>query len=98
MRRGGFWPSNLDGLAYFHVACPASRRSNPVVHKIHVQFASFRIPAAHRIGANQLDRKSTRLNSSHVATSYAVFCLKKKTKNQISFISKPVIDKRAKQI
>src|SRR5690625_7717809 len=25
------------------------------------------------------DRKSTRLNSSHVAISYAVFCLKKKT-------------------
>src|SRR5207249_9131912 len=25
-------------------------------------------------------RKSTRLNSSHVSTSYAVFCLKKKTK------------------
>src|SRR5690625_1449043 len=27
---------------------------------------------------SELDRKSTRLNSSHVATSYAVFCLKKK--------------------
>src|SRR5690625_6239277 len=26
----------------------------------------------------ELDRKSTRLNSSHVATSYAVFCSKKK--------------------
>src|SRR5690625_6067305 len=26
------------------------------------------------------DRKSTRLNSSHVAISYAVFCLKKKSK------------------
>src|SRR5690625_5952135 len=26
----------------------------------------------------RLDRKSTRLNSSHVAISYAVFCLKKK--------------------
>src|SRR5699024_12486279 len=26
-----------------------------------------------------LDRKSTRLNSSHVSISYAVFCLKKKT-------------------
>src|SRR5690625_5466387 len=26
----------------------------------------------------QVDRKSTRLNSSHVAISYAVFCLKKK--------------------
>src|SRR5437667_6072637 len=25
------------------------------------------------------DRKSTRLNSSHITTSYAVFCLKKKT-------------------
>src|SRR5439155_26828226 len=29
---------------------------------------------------NDLDRKSTRLNSSHVAISYAVFCLKKKKK------------------
>src|SRR5690606_4103166 len=28
------------------------------------------------------DRKSTRLNSSHVKISYAVFCLKKKTKHQ----------------
>src|SRR5690625_6214650 len=29
----------------------------------------------------QPDRKSTRLNSSHVAISYAVFCLKKKIKH-----------------
>src|SRR5690625_2259908 len=29
----------------------------------------------------EIDRKSTRLNSSHVAISYAVFCLKKKNKN-----------------
>src|SRR5690625_6253651 len=28
------------------------------------------------------DRKSTRLNSSHVATSYAVFCLKEKRHNR----------------
>src|SRR5690625_6200681 len=28
----------------------------------------------------KIDRKSTRLNSSHVAISYAVFCLKKKKK------------------
>src|SRR5688500_20068337 len=28
----------------------------------------------------ELDRKSTRLNSSHLVISYAVFCLKKKTK------------------
>src|SRR5690606_41828529 len=30
------------------------------------------------------DRKSTRLNSSHVKISYAVFCLKKKKKNNYS--------------
>src|SRR5437868_8451189 len=29
------------------------------------------------------DRKSTRLNSSHVSISYAVFCLKKKKTNQL---------------
>src|SRR5437868_10739852 len=29
-----------------------------------------------------LDRKSTRLNSSHVSISYAVFCLKKKKKTK----------------
>src|SRR5437660_4115820 len=33
-------------------------------------------PTGHR------DRKSTRLNSSHVAISYAVFCLKKKKNKQ----------------
>src|SRR5690625_6371751 len=30
------------------------------------------------VGNEYIDRKSTRLNSSHVAISYAVFCLKKK--------------------
>src|SRR5690625_6433995 len=33
---------------------------------------------ARRSKAKRQDRKSTRLNSSHVAISYAVFCLKKK--------------------
>src|SRR5215510_6676292 len=37
---------------------------------------------------NLLDRKSTRLNSSHVAISYAVFCLKKKKKKKYIFILK----------
>src|SRR5690242_21486227 len=34
-----------------------------------------------RNGASRQDRKSTRLNSSHMSISYAVFCLKKKKKN-----------------
>src|SRR2546426_3810416 len=32
--------------------------------------------------AARKDRKSTRLNSSHLVISYAVFCLKKKNKNK----------------
>src|SRR5262245_64247143 len=32
--------------------------------------------------AGQSDRKSTRLNSSHLGISYAVFCLKKKKKTE----------------
>src|SRR5438067_1280058 len=32
------------------------------------------------------DRKSTRLNSSHVSISYAVFCLKKKTTSHLATI------------
>src|SRR5215467_15614564 len=34
-----------------------------------------------RAGAAVVDRKSTRLNSSHLVISYAVFCLKKKKNN-----------------
>src|SRR2546426_3536437 len=41
-------------------------------------------PARHVGVAGGIDRKSTRLNSSHLVISYAVFCLKKKKKNQSS--------------
>src|SRR2546426_3492401 len=34
-----------------------------------------------RLRESSLDRKSTRLNSSHLVISYAVFCLKKKKSN-----------------
>src|SRR5258708_31838887 len=39
------------------------------------------VGASHR----SRDRKSTRLNSSHQIISYAVFCLKKKTKAEASY-------------
>src|SRR5690625_7005624 len=50
-------------------------------------YAFCQLPAGYlidKIGPRRMyfisiDRKSTRLNSSHVAISYAVFCLKKKT-------------------
>src|SRR5699024_11625467 len=34
------------------------------------------------LGPGQVDRKSTRLNSSHVSSSYAGFCLKKKNNKE----------------
>src|SRR5256885_16959856 len=39
-----------------------------------------RFPDAQMIARSDEDRKSTRLNSSHLVISYAVFCLKKKKK------------------
>src|SRR5690242_21538939 len=41
------------------------------------------LPATHNVATitRSTDRKSTRLNSSHMSISYAVFCLKKKKKN-----------------
>src|SRR5690625_5979700 len=48
-------------------------------YKLARAVAEFPIPVLTGIGhATNEDRKSTRLNSSHVAISYAVFCLKKK--------------------
>src|SRR5690625_5523228 len=43
-----------------------------------VEMVLCALGACQAIVASVLDRKSTRLNSSHVAISYAVFCLKKK--------------------
>src|SRR5690606_41471938 len=40
--------------------------------------ASVYTIARHEVFSENADRKSTRLNSSHVKISYAVFCLKKK--------------------
>src|SRR4051794_41193659 len=40
-------------------------------------------------GHQKIDRKSTRLNSSHPSISYAVFCLKKKKNDQINRNPRP---------
>src|SRR5437870_8629054 len=49
----------------------------------HMTRGSARCPVVARsFHHDDEDRKSTRLNSSHVAISYAVFCLKKKKKKQ----------------
>src|SRR2546430_13180189 len=50
-------------------------RTELVDHQAHVRPEGFR--------DHRADRKSTRLNSSHSQISYAVFCLKKKTKQSL---------------
>src|SRR5438874_7586746 len=45
-----------------------------------------------------LDRKSTRLNSSHVEISYAVFCLKKKKKKKKNMSAKNKKTTRQKEV
>src|SRR2546429_6747517 len=60
-------------------------RANPQMADEWEKFAKLKSydPRLTRIG-RFLDRKSTRLNSSHGYISYAVFCLKKKTKSLIT--------------
>src|SRR5437667_12884074 len=54
---------------------------------------SARVVAAFERGSGAfIDRKSTRLNSSHITISYAVFCLKKKKKkNNIKIKEKTIL-------
>src|SRR5438874_9524075 len=51
------------------------RRAVPLAHRPERAHAAIRL-----VRGALVDRKSTRLNSSHVEISYAVFCLKKKKK------------------
>src|SRR5699024_12709591 len=72
---------------------PASPRRGPPRHQApaarHAAECPGLRPCRHRLQtglrsaerASATDRKSTRLNSSHVSISYAVFCLKKKNNN-----------------
>src|SRR2546426_11108580 len=56
------------------------------VHRFEKRDGELRcvLPIVHRLpGAGLGDRKSTRLNSSHLVISYAVFCLKKKNTKYI---------------
>src|SRR5437660_9777095 len=53
---------------------------------------ALQVISSHHLGA--LDRKSTRLNSSHVAISYAVFCLKKKNRLRERLCVQPLRKRR----
>src|SRR5690606_34713115 len=69
--------NTLYGDSYFFWT-----EGNPLVfgdEAVQVQNAEGLLVPLSASAQERLDRKSTRLNSSHVKSSYAVFCLKKKT-------------------
>src|SRR3989442_7780010 len=79
-RAGVYWTPNgnhrrvaLDKLKADVV--PAILVAEP---NVAFQVLALNTEKAHNLKEKSLDRKSTRLNSSHVRISYAVFCLKKK--------------------
>src|SRR6266576_3353521 len=69
----------------------------PIFGRIDEVFAGGRLEApAGSLVMPPLDRKSTRLNSSHVESSYAVFCLTKKNSTTTwSFPARPRASSRA---
>src|SRR5439155_687209 len=90
-RSDGIAPISRDSLCAAHRArfnlemCAdrAALEEGPIEH---LDDLMRRAMASGELGTE--DRKSTRLNSSHVAISYAVFCLKKKKiKNKMMCIS-----------
>src|SRR5690625_7070235 len=77
----------IGGHDFFHVAVKASVPVKSRIRRLPINLAQIMHYVAAADNQNALlsqrrqlraDRKSTRLNSSHVAISYAVFCLKKK--------------------
>src|SRR5690606_41708465 len=78
------WLSPLEDRPHppWRIVCEATGPSGPLLI---CEQLSIRLRRADRqSAAGRRDRKSTRLNSSHVKISYAVFCLKKKKKDKHS--------------
>src|SRR6266480_1772887 len=73
---------SLASVSAPHCEKPAYTRSSPITSLPDFLVAPQSFPSARPI----LDRKSTRLNSSHMSISYAVFCLKKKNKRLIYYM------------
>src|SRR5690554_7533446 len=66
-------PIIITNAETYHKQTNGNRLSNTLLERGLKSIALIPVPVD-----GELDRKSTRLNSSHVGISYAVFCLKKK--------------------
>src|SRR5438309_7011606 len=78
---GSCFPKDTDSLVHTATALGVDFALLRAAVEINAERASHfvrMIEKAHEVAGPLRDRKSTRLNSSHSSTSYAVFCLKKK--------------------
>src|SRR3712207_7589686 len=80
-----------DALPIFLLGLGEEGRDRRLLEAVGLQLLDGGQPLVlvHRVARDQEreDRKSTRLNSSHATISYAVFCLKKKTrKSTLSYV------------
>src|SRR2546430_5014535 len=80
--RKNFRPFRVSGGVFYTYAAPGSEGATTTY-------------TGDIVNTRFVDRKSTRLNSSHSQISYAVFCLKKKKKKKIQVIINK-IDRRRK--
>src|SRR5690348_18163639 len=80
-RLGASWICWLWLIMMLTTQAQIAAMEGTVGQAAHMAFPSVSQAMADAAGAF-VDRKSTRLNSSHPSISYAVFCLKKKKKKQ----------------
>src|SRR5207253_4063002 len=73
-----FGTTRLRELIEKHHALTAAELADKILGEVDWFSRSAPLSDDRTLVVMKVDRKSTRLNSSHVATSYAVFCLKKK--------------------
>src|SRR2546426_3862678 len=77
-------PRDHDALPDQHLRVPPADPGEVevalVIHVRHLEPDLVDVAGEHKARRAFGDRKSTRLNSSHLVISYAVFCLKKKKK------------------
>src|SRR5690242_21473397 len=85
----GFTPSQGGDLVIVG-AGGFGRETAQAVHAINQHGGSWRLLGFLDDDPTRADRKSTRLNSSHMSISYAVFCLKKKKKKKNMHITQRV--------
>src|SRR2546430_5547436 len=66
---------------------PAAQVADQIVFKLIPKNFFAKVSKCATASSRTVDRKSTRLNSSHSQISYAVFCLKKKKKTKSEILS-----------